>query len=208
MENNKVLIRIATIDDAKELLDIYVVYVEQTAISFECEVPSLEEFKRRIQKTLKKYPYIIAEYNGEILGYAYLSPFVGRAAYDWAAETTIYIKENKKKMGIGRKLYDTLENISKAQNILNLNACIGCPLTEDKYLTKNSMQFHEHLGYRIVGEFYKCGYKFGTWYNMVWMEKIIGNHVPSPLPIIPFPDLADDLLHNLGISLPTNQNKK
>lgn len=208
MENNKVLIRIATIDDAKELLDIYAVYVEQTAISFECEVPSLEEFKRRIQKTLKKYPYIIAEYNGEILGYAYLSPFVGRAAYDWAAETTIYIKENKKKMGIGRKLYDTLENISKAQNILNLNACIGCPLTEDKYLTKNSMQFHEHLGYRMVGEFYKCGYKFGIWYNMVWMEKIIGNHVPSPLPIIPFPDLADDLLHNLGISLPTNQNKK
>ena len=77
-------------------------------------------------------------------------------------------------MGYGRKLYHVLEAISTAQNILNLNVCIGYQEVEDEYLTANSAQFHAHLGYHMVGEFHKCGYKFGRWYNMVWMEKWIG----------------------------------
>lgn len=133
MRNEDIFIRVATIDDAKELLEIYVPYVKKTAITFEYEVPSLEEFKTRMKNTLKKYPYIVAEKNGEILGYAYTGAFVGRAAYDWAVEMTIYLKESKRKMGLGRKLYNALEDISKAQNILNLNACIGYPETEDEF---------------------------------------------------------------------------
>ena len=63
---------------------------------------------------------------GEIAGYAYTGAFVGRTAYDWAAETTIYLAGDKKKMGLGRRLYQALEDVSRAQNIINLNACIGC----------------------------------------------------------------------------------
>lgn len=186
-------IRAATPDDAGELLAIYTPYVTNTAISFECEAPGLLEFQKRIENTLKRYPYLLAESAGEILGYAYTGPFVGRAAYDWAAETTIYLKTDKKKMGIGRALYEALEKVSRAQNILNLNACIGYPEADDEYLTGNSVQFHAHMGYRMVGEFHKCGYKFGRWYNMVWMEKILGEHGERPEEVIPFPALADSM---------------
>lgn len=169
-------IRFAKPEDAKELLKIYAYYVTDTAISFETEVPSEEEFKLRIEEVLKSYPYIVACKDDEILGYAYLHSFVGRKAYELSAETTIYLNPDKKKMGIGKKLYSVLEDIAKVQNITNLYSCIGYVDKEDEYLNNNSVQFHEHIGFRMVGKFENCGHKFGRWYHMVWMEKIIGEH--------------------------------
>lgn len=167
MSKEDVQIRVASVDDAKEILEIYAPYVEKTAVTFEYEVPSQEEFKARMNDTLQKYPYIVAEKQGEILGYAYSGAFVGRAAYHWSAEVSIYLKQNKRKMGYGRKLYHALEAISTAQNILNLNACIGYPEVEDGYLTADSV-FHTHVGYHMVGEFHKCGYKHGMDGKMDW----------------------------------------
>lgn len=169
-------IRFAKPEDAKELLKIYAYYVTDTAISFETEVPSEEEFKLRIEEVLKSYPFIVACKDDEILGYAYLHSFVGRKAYELSAETTIYLNPDKKKMGIGKKLYSVLEDIAKEQNITNLYSCIGYVDKEDEYLNNNSVQFHEHIGFRIVGKFENCGHKFGRWYHMVWMENIIGEH--------------------------------
>ena len=169
-------IRFAKPEDAKELLKIYTYYVTDTAISFETEVPSDEEFKLRIEEVLKSYPFIVACKDDEILGYAYLHSFVGRKAYELSAETTIYLNPDKKKMGIGKKLYSVLEDVAKAQNITNLYSCIGYVEKEDEYLNNNSVQFHEHIGFRMVGKFENCGHKFGRWYHMVWMEKIIGEH--------------------------------
>ena len=77
---------------------------------------------------------------------------------------------------MGRMLYEALETVLKEMGILNLYACIGYPETEDEYLTRNSADFHAHLGFEKVGEFHKCGYKFDRWYSMIWMEKIIGEH--------------------------------
>jgi sortase and related acyltransferases len=176
MKTNNMSIRTVRPEDAKGLLDIYAYYVEETAISFETEVPSVEEFKIRIEEILKSYPYIVACDNDELLGYAYLHPFVGRKAYELSAETTIYLNPVKKKMGIGKKLYSVLEDIAKAQNITNLYSCIGYVDVEDEYLNNNSVEFHEHMGYRMVGKFENCGHKFDRWYHMVWMEKIIGEH--------------------------------
>lgn len=192
MEND-IKIRAASENDAKDILEIYAPYVKETAITFEYDVPDPAEFAGRIRTTLQKYPYIVAEKDGKLLGYAYAGSFVGRAAYDWAAEVTIYLKRDMRKMGLGKKLYQALEKICRAQNITNLYACIGCPETEDEYLTKNSMQFHAHMGYALIGEFHKCGYKFGRWYNMVWMEKIIGTHDPVPGNLISFPELLSAL---------------
>ena len=197
----KPTIRAATTDDTKELLGIYAPYVAKTAITFEYEVPSVYEFETRIADTLKKYPWLVAECDGEILGYAYTHAFHERTAYGWSVETTIYLKECKTKMGIGRMLYEALERISRTQNILNMNACIGYPETEDEHLTLNSVQFHEHMGYRMVGTFHNCGYKFGTWYHMAWMEKIIGEHSSSPLAVVPFSDLdTEEITHILHFS--------
>lgn len=190
----KVLIRRASEEDAQAILDVYAPYIKNTAITFEYEVPSLEEFRERIRSTLKRYPYLVAEKEGEILGYAYTGAFVGRAACDWSVETSIYLKETGTKMGVGKMLYNAIEKISKAQNIVNLNACIAVPDTEDEHLNFNSAQFHAHLGYQFVGKFHKCGYKFENWYNLIWMEKAIGEHKKNPEPFIPFSELKEDLL--------------
>ena len=155
----------------------------------------LEEFSRRITHTLEKYPYLVAEKDHTILGYAYAGSFHERAAYDWAVETSIYVDQNLKHSGIGRLLHDALENALKKQGILNMNACIACTPTEDPHLNNNSVEFHTHMGYRLVGEFYQCGYKFRTWYNMVWMEKQIGEHLTDQPEIRKFRDIESDVCY-------------
>lgn len=200
MRDENICIRVAAPGDAAQLLAIYTPYVEQTAITFEYDVPTLDEFRGRIARTLQKYPYLTAERGGELLGYAYLSPFVGRAAYQWAAETSIYLRMDSRGLGLGRALYEIIERIARAQNLTNLEACIGRPAgAADEHLTDNSVEFHTHMGYRMVGEFHKCGYKFGRWYHMAWMEKLLAPHVPNQAPVRPFPALTGPELRALGI---------
>ncbi len=173
---DKFEIRRATKEDIGEILAIYGYYTENTAISFEYETPSLEEFTQRFEKISSKFPYLVAVCDGKIVGYAYGNTLIARAAYDYCAELTIYLDPNMRKCGLGRKLYETLEEELAAMGIKNLYACIGSPIEEDEYLTNNSEEFHAHLGFKKNGLFFKCGYKFGRWYNMIWMEKIIGQH--------------------------------
>ena len=170
------VIRSAAAEDAKRLLEIYAYYVENTAISFEYETPSLDEFRRRIESTLEKYPYLVIEEDGIIRGYAYAGVFKGRAAYDHCCEVTIYLDRDSKGKGYGRALYQALEEALRKVGVINLYACIADPISEDPYLTKDSEYFHRHMGYEKAGEFHKCGLKFGRWYNMIWMEKFIGRH--------------------------------
>ncbi|MGN0485651.1 MAG: GNAT family N-acetyltransferase [Acutalibacteraceae bacterium] len=168
-------------EDVVKLLEIYAPYVEKTAISFEYEVPSVEEFRKRIRCISEKYPYIKAvDDKGEILGYAYAGAFKVRSAYNRSVETTIYIKENCRRNGIGRSLYESLEKLLKEMGIINLYACIAYTAEEDDYLKNDSLYFHQKLGYNIFGTFHQCGYKFNRWYDMIWMEKMIGNHGDKP----------------------------
>jgi phosphinothricin acetyltransferase len=211
-------------EDAQELLAIYDYYVKETAITFEYETPSVEEFRGRIEAVLERFPYIVAEEEYDrfmadscdkpyacdndsfadslvaevgggsddlrrdlgrgkhrrILGYAYASPFHARKAYQWCAEMSIYVRKDERGRGLGRLLYEDLERRLKEMGYLNLNACIGYPEAEDEHLTFASVRFHERMGYSMVGEFHKCGFKFGRWYNMVWMEKLIGEHTDNP----------------------------
>lgn len=192
-------LRVATPEDAAALLAVYAPYVTDTAISFEWQVPQLEEFRGRIRRTLQRYPYLAAVRGEELLGYAYTHPFVGRAAYDWGAETSIYLRRDCRHQGVGRALYTALEGISRAQHIHTLYACIGWPKQEDRYLTRNSAQFHAHLGFKLVGTFQNCGRKFDRWYDMIWMEKQLSPLPEHPDPVIPFPELAPEVLAGLGI---------
>lgn len=188
---NDITIRTALLKDAQKLLEIYTPYVEKTAITFEYEVPTLTDFQQRICHTLEKYPYLVAQRDGEILGYSYAGPFKARPAYDWAVETTVYIRQDQKKTGLGRKLYKTLEAVLLKQNIQNLYACIAYTEAEDSYLTQDSVHFHKRLGYRLIGQFKQCGYKFDRWYDMVWMEKHLGNHEANPPAVIPFSEYRE-----------------
>ena len=191
-EMNDVKIRIAAVEDTQRILEIYEYYVRNTAITFEYEVPTAEEFRQRIKNTLKKYPYLVAVRDERIVGYAYAGAFHPRAAYAWCAELTIYLDHTAVKGGIGGKLYDALERALREMGIKNLYACIGDPQVEDEYLTKNSEQFHAHLGFTKIGEFHKCGYKFGRWYNMIWMEKIIGEHEEQTAKVRSFSEIEGD----------------
>ena len=100
---SEIEILIASPNDAQDLLNIYSYYVENTAITFEYDVPSLQEFQQRIENTLKTYPYLIAKIGDEIVGYTYASPFHARKAYSWCVETSIYVDHHYQKNGIGKK---------------------------------------------------------------------------------------------------------
>ncbi len=113
----------------------------------------------------------------EILGYCYAGVFKGRAAYSRSVETSIYVKMGEHGKGYGRALYSELEKELKARGILNAYACIASPKQYSTRLDNSSQKFHEHMGYSLVGTFNDCAYKFGQWYNMIWMEKMLGEHL-------------------------------
>lgn len=190
--SKRIRVRIAEPRDAAALARIYAYYVTDTAISFEYEAPSARKFAENIAQIEDRYPFLLAEdkENDAVLGYACAHPFINRPAYDWGVETTIYVDKDCKKSGAGRALYEALESVLSMQHILNVNACIATPAGKgtERYVSTNSMEFHAHMGYRLVGEFHNCGYKFGLWFHMVWMEKMIGVH----------PGAEDDTLSGSG----------
>lgn len=184
-KQSSVRLRIAVPEDAAALLAIYTPYVEKTFITFEYEAPTPEEFRMRVEHTLEHYPYLVADGDDGILGYAYASPFKARAAYAWSAETSIYLREDAKRRGIGSALYQELEKYLYRQHVCNLCACIAHPHPE-------SETFHEKCGYRTVAHFHQSGYKNGRWIDMIWMEKTLCTHTVPPQPFIPFPRLSPD----------------
>lgn len=174
--NTMLSIRNATPDDAAAILNIYAPYVTETAITFELEVPSVEEFRSRITETISKFPYLVAIEGEKIVGYCYAGTFRKRPAYNHCVEMSIYIDKDFRGKGIGRILYAEIERRLKEQGILNLNASITTTTFPDNHLTPDSEFFHASLGYSKVAHFHMCGHKFNRWYDMIWMEKMIGEH--------------------------------
>jgi len=175
------IIRDVTSADAQALLDIYAPYVTDTAVTFEYDVPSIEEFSRRIREVTVKYPYLAAVEDGRIVGYVYAKALYTRSAYAHCVETSIYVSRSCRRGGIGRALYEALEDRLRAIGIVNLYACIAYPLDEDPFLTGDSVQFHARMGYTPCGQLHRCGWKFGRWYDVVFMEKMIASHDTVPL---------------------------
>lgn len=167
-------IRRATVADAESIASVYAPYVQKTAITFEYETPSAAEMARRIAATLEHYPFLVAEDDaGTVVGYAYAGAFKGRAAYARCVETSIYVRQDCHGRGIGRALLTELETQLAACGILNANACIAWPAQPSEYLDTASAAFHERMGYFRCAHFHRCGYKFGQWFDMIWMEKFL-----------------------------------
>ena len=168
-------IRPAKLKDAEAILAIYAPYVEETTITFETQVPSLEAFQVRMAAIMEKFPYLVAEADGQILGYAYAHTYYARDAYDWTLELSIYVDRNRRQAGIGQALYDVLEEKLSKQNVVNLLACISLP-------NEASICFHKKQGFEQIGHFKKVGFKFGQWRDIVWMQKrLIDVEVPEPI---------------------------
>ena len=157
-------IRNVQVEDAANLVAIYAPYVEKTAITFETQVPTVEDFENRIKKTMKKFPYLVAIEEGQIVGYAYASTYYARAAYDWTVELSVYVQKEARGKGVGTLLYTALEEELTARGFKNFLACIALP-------NPASIALHERRGYEQVAHFKKVGYKFGTWHDIVWLQK-------------------------------------
>lgn len=196
-------LRLAKPQDADALLEIYAPYVKQTAISFEYDVPSAAKFAGRIGQTLQRYPYLLAYVSDEA---ACANDernenfkISASAAYDWSAESSVYVSQNVRAFGIGRLLYEALQRALKAQNIVDMHACIACG--DDEYLNDASVRFHERMGFRFVGRFERCAYKFGRWYDMAWMQKPIGEHLQNQPAMRPFACFRDEICASAGIEI-------
>ena len=180
-------IRNATPEDVGRMLAVYSWYVENTAITFEYDVPTIEAFGDRIAETTKRYPWLALEDGGRLLGYAYAGPLYRRPAYDWSCEISIYLDRDARGKGLGKALYGALERELTVRGMRNLYACVAVPSGEaDAYLTDASARFHERMGFMRAGRFHKCGFKFDRWYDVAWMEKRVGgDDAPERAPFAP-----------------------
>ena len=171
--NTQLKIREATLDDAERLVEIYAPYITETAVSFEYEVPTVDEFRERIKNIKEKYPYLVCEKAGVVVGYVYASAYSKREAYDWTVATSIYVDKNCRRMGVGSLLYKNLEERLKKKGIENLLAGVAYCEREDEYLTKDSYKFHLREGYVMAGQLKDVGKKFDRYYDLLWMQKKI-----------------------------------
>ena len=176
-----ITLRIASPDDGAALAKIYEYFVTDTTITFEYTPPQAEEFSSRIAHKLEKYPYIVAEEDGEPIGYAYAAEFRERAAYSWDTELSVYVAPHKHRSGVGRRLYGALMEILREQNFVNLYAWITTP-------NPQSIAFHEDMGFEKVCEIPTIGYKHGEWCGITWYQKRISD-TAAPKATIPFPEL-------------------
>lgn len=173
-EKKDFLIREAVPADAKAILDIYTPYIENTVITFEYEVPSLEAFEQRMLGIMGEYPYLVCEQDGRVIGYAYAHRYRERAAFAWGAELSVYLDLEYQGCGAGTALYLKLIDCLKRQNIKTVYGIVAHP-------NEASERLHQKLGFRLVGISEKCGYKLGRWVDLAYFEKEIGtrNGVPE-----------------------------
>ena len=170
---NELKIRDAQIEDTERLLEIYSHYILNTAVSFEYDVPTLDEFKERIRNIKKKYPYLVCEKDGKIIGYVYASAYSPRAAYNWTVTTSIYVDKDCRRIGAGALLYKELEKRLKEIGIVNLLAGVAFSENEDEYLSHDSPKFHLKQDYYEVAHMKEVGKKFDRWYDLKWYQKKI-----------------------------------
>lgn len=166
----KINLRLAEIGDAEQILDIYAPYVLHTAITFEVDVPEIEDFRQRINDAAESYPYLVCEIEGRIVAYAYAHRYLARAAYDWNAELSVYVKEEYcRHCHIGTALYTALRDILRLQNMQNLYGLVADT-------NVRSFALHKKIGFKKIATYNKIGYKFGQWHNVSVFEMSLGEH--------------------------------
>ncbi|BCL39058.1 arsinothricin resistance N-acetyltransferase ArsN1 family B [Nostoc sp. MS1] len=163
VQYTKVAIRLAQEDDALSMLAIYAPIVRETPISFEIEPPTEAEFKQRMHNYQKQMPWLVCEIDGELVGYAYATPYRTRAAYQWSVESSVYVSAKHRQIGVATALYTSLFQLLKLQGFYNVFAAITIP-------NPSSIAAHESMGFSPVGVFKQVGYKLGTWHDIGWWQ--------------------------------------
>jgi len=193
------MIRIATEADVPEILAIYAPYILTTTCTFEYNVPSETEFLQRFREITAQFPWLVWEEDGQILGYAYGSAPFHRDAYRWCAEDSLYLRPEARGRGIGKRLLLALEEILSRQGYRMIYALVTSE-------NSDSLVFHEKMGYSPAAQFRNCGYKFGRWLGVTWLDKELTSVVfpkdfPTPWPALMHSDKKiSDILGTLSLS--------
>ena len=178
------MIRTARDEDAATIHAIYAPSVSAGVATFETELPGVDAMRERLRVRLQHYPWLVWEDAGEVLAYAYAGRFRERAAYDWIAETSIYVHADAQRRGIARRLYGVLLDVMRLQGITQAVGVITLPGTA-------SVAMHEAMGFTSAGVWRQCGYKLGQWWDVgVWQKELQPAATPPPA-VTPFPALAD-----------------
>lgn len=156
-------------EDAQAVLDIYAPYIQHTNISFEYEVPTLDDFTQRIATITAEHCWLVCEHDGKIIGYAYAGPHRARMAYKWSVESAIYMAQDFFGKGMGKQLYQKLFELLAHQGYINVFA--GMTLPNEK-----SEALHRSCGFEEIGIFRKIGYKNNQWHDVKWMQLAIGEY--------------------------------
>ena len=185
------MIRIAHADDAAAVHEIYTPSVLDGVATFETELPGVEAMRERILGRLKQYPWLVWEEHGRVLAYAYASRFRERAAYDWIAETSIYVHADARRRGIARRLYGVLLDAMRLQGLNQAVGVITLP-------GEGSVTMHEAMGFTPAGMWRSSGYKLGQWWDVgVWQKELHTPEMP-PRSVVPFSSLvASEALRHL-----------
>jgi len=162
-------LRDAVTDDALQILEIYAPIVEQTAISFELTLPSPDDMKQRIESSLRSHAYLVAEIDGKVAGYAYGRPHRPREAYQYSAETSVYVHTDFKEQGVGKTLYVELIGQLGAKGFHNAFAGIALPNDASEAL-------HKSVGFEQIGVFKEVGFKNDTWHDVAWWQRSLANN--------------------------------
>src|SRR5215471_9330498 len=166
-------IRSVTLDDARAVSEIYAPFVSDAATSFETVPPDAAEVERRIKDKTPKYPWLVFEADGVVLGYAYGSEHRPRQAYQWSADVSVYTHERARKRGVGRALYTALLDLLRRQGYFNAYAVITLP-------NSGSVHLHQSMGFTPVGVYSRVGFKLGRWHDVLWLHLRLSEE-PTPL---------------------------
>lgn len=172
----KMVLRQARPEDAEAVLAVYAPYIRNTNITFEYEVPAVEEFRKRMEEIMEGYPYLICEEEGKMAGYAYAHRYKERAAYQWDAELSVYLRPEYARRGIGRAFYTALMEILKEQNVRNVYGIVTSPNPPSEAL-------HRSMGFRLFGVSQRTGYKLGKWIDVSGFERALGDPECPPEPL-------------------------
>jgi phosphinothricin acetyltransferase len=173
------MIRIARPEDAAAIHAIYAPSVAHGVATFETALPGVPVMRERIVARLAQYPWLVWESEGEVLAYAYASRFRERAAYDWIAETSIYVREDAQRHGIARRLYGVL---LEAMRLQGLNQAVGVITLPGEA----SVRMHETMGFEAAGVWRQSGYKLGRWWDVGVWQKTLQAPPERPTPVTPF----------------------
>jgi len=169
-------IRPATEGDAAQLVAIYRPFVETTAVSFETVVPTVPEFAARITKALTRWQWLVAERDGQCLGYAYASTHRERSAYQWSVEVSAYVHPRHHRQGVGRALYAPLFEDLARKGFCNAYAGIAMP-------NDGSVALHRSVGFQPIGVFPRVGRKFNAWHDVAWLHRPLRDAPLSDRPL-------------------------